>query len=1077
MDPRILDKVRYCHGQTQISNEIAQKIGKIYTEDERRKVTGVNNDACLKRMDIVPFKVSAQIGINKPVILTCTIPQVNVFGLTASQLSPSGFPHTGSEWQVSMSMDFTNPVKTVDSPTELESVLMSMVSTLPATSYYFRVRYRSNLLISDWSDVLVVVTAALDPITKPSILTCSKTNDTTFSLTGSAFNHPVLSHTGSTWQVSRFPDFNPTLDVVTGGTHLLSAAHVLAEILPLTDYYFRVKYLSGSYESPWSDTVKLTTEGGITISKPSVILDAPLCPYNFAIAGSSFNASNPAAVHDGTVWQVSTSPTFDTLTTSILTGTDLTSVLLSDGVCNEGTEYYVRVMYKSGTVESPWSDAVSATTGYVVTVRPKRANLAALDVSFGDYPNCLPVSIGDKLYGTYINKSGNLEVMLYNSTDDVWENFSTKSGVLTADFKIVSGVGELFVIERDTALVVSKLNLTTKVWTTLANNNHNIYTSSPRLCGYVFHDGYIYSMGPNSQFLRLNVTTSTWSSLPYDVMLSITTEQSFLVCSTETGFYATLGEFGNGFYFYNYTNQTWTAKNNTFQIVGVFENGISLLRLPSSIIMVVETYVPSTETYTYSLREYDMTLDIWEVLENIPGVSDFDYPFFTTLGEDLYVISLMFGVIFQPKIYQDTIEYYLEEKGSFPASYGVKSTFLYNGLLGFIVDTMVDRPNVIEVWLINKDTGVKEIIPMVYTMPDNYPINNQCLLYYNGAVYSYGGFTNNGGGTIVGHLYKLDLTTKITTLESDTGLPAQLSSGVGLTNKLCFIGGALGDGTYQRPRYYDLLTQTWTTLSFEAEVMKRTSPTMFVFGTSIIVTQGTSNVLTPTDLDNYCWKWSPETEAIDSFPASPATNPMFFPFGGKLYVTSKDGCDGTGNLVFYEYLPGDNQYTLAKEVPSVEGDTMFILPIAGYEISGELFLVNRFYIPNQSPVEGDKGGFACIKVNFTNLTYLDILFNKYGWEFYFEAYYPEGTGAIKQFDTELKIVCGAFSDIVGLTDLTDMTQTVRTSFATKDDLREDYDTANPFNLFIRYSSVGFFTSPWSEAGTYTYVPPIDPPKP
>jgi hypothetical protein len=177
--------------------------------------------------------------------------------------------HLKTQWQVSMSPDFTSPAIDTTSTTALTEFTVPGSDVLQEnTTYYWRVRFYDNKdRASDWSATYAFTTLGINEPPNAPILSkpVNSANQVSLkpTLTTESFSDPDTedTHWKTQWQISRTLQFSETLLDITSDTALISITLTESDKLPeSTTLYWRARYYDNNgAPSDWSETETFTT--------------------------------------------------------------------------------------------------------------------------------------------------------------------------------------------------------------------------------------------------------------------------------------------------------------------------------------------------------------------------------------------------------------------------------------------------------------------------------------------------------------------------------------------------------------------------------------------------------------------------------------------------------------------------------------------------------------------------------------------------------------------------------------------------------------------------------------------------
>jgi len=205
----------------------------------------------------------ARPSIQSPVTGTTGIStSVTLQASSFASLPVGSLTHTASNWMIALDTGFTNVVKTETITTGDLDVLTADLSL--NTKYYARVRYISNSVTSEWSNVINFTTTSTY-VQKPvvSAQNGQTTNigiDPTFvSSTFIAVPANSDTHISSTWIVRKTSDNSIVYQVSNSTANKLSVTIPVSSLAVSTSYSIEVKYTGQLGVSAFSDKLTFTT--------------------------------------------------------------------------------------------------------------------------------------------------------------------------------------------------------------------------------------------------------------------------------------------------------------------------------------------------------------------------------------------------------------------------------------------------------------------------------------------------------------------------------------------------------------------------------------------------------------------------------------------------------------------------------------------------------------------------------------------------------------------------------------------------------------------------------------------------
>jgi len=257
--------------------------------------------------------------INKPVITTPTD------GSTAegSAVISSAYStndiysgvHTGSVLEVATDAGFTNIVYTYTSDYP-DSLPMYLGTT--GTTYYIRVKYVSDKVESEWSDVVSYV-QGISGLGQP-VVTIDDTV-TPNKIVGSAYSviNIAETHVSSDWEIATDRGFTNIVHSNLGDTVNLTSYDVPSGLDSNLSHYVRVKYNSANYSTIHGYTTLTVLTG---LPNPVITMSASSLLENSSITGTIDNYSSTATY---TITALNGTITYTGGSTFTYTSQDITS--------------------------------------------------------------------------------------------------------------------------------------------------------------------------------------------------------------------------------------------------------------------------------------------------------------------------------------------------------------------------------------------------------------------------------------------------------------------------------------------------------------------------------------------------------------------------------------------------------------------------------------------------------------------------------------------------------------------------------------------------------------------------------
>lgn len=351
----LLDNIPLIKNLTECAETIDGMIDRI-RKNTKRKDDVYDQRLFLKKLQLDSFRVDGFAAVTFiPTITNIDILNNKEFRVTANEM-PDIYNHTQSVWEVSLSPTFTSVLKTeLSNPVTLNQHTFIFTELPYDTTFYFRVKYHTDIAYTDWSSIVSKKTKVLAMINKP-IITGNILNLKDITLNGNAYYHEDLPQTSSIWEFSDVQDFSSTKLTRTTTTNLQSINYTFSDnLITGKNYYARVMYTNKLLESEWSDVITLTLSN---ITKPTIDMVTLQNATTFNVVASNFSHSK--LTHTGTIWEFSNNSNYNSpiITKTDITPTTSTSLILNTVIpLDDDITYYFRVKYFSDTAESPWSDS------------------------------------------------------------------------------------------------------------------------------------------------------------------------------------------------------------------------------------------------------------------------------------------------------------------------------------------------------------------------------------------------------------------------------------------------------------------------------------------------------------------------------------------------------------------------------------------------------------------------------------------------------------------------------------------------------------------------------------------------
>ena len=287
------------------------------------------------------------------------------------------------QYQQSTSSAFTGATWTDVGSSSATTTQADITGLTTGTLYYFRIRsvnnYTSSSVPFNRSAVSqpsgsVNTRPALSKPLKPTGLSATAVNSSTIRLKWTNPNNSTI--TKYQYQQSTSSTFGSTWTDITSTSTTIQAD--IGSLSASTQYYFRIRAVNASGESPASDSANATT---------SPALPKPSKPLGFSATAQSATVirlawTNPS---DNSIskyqYQQSTSSAFTGATWTDITSTATTVQFDVTGL-TASTQYYFRIRAVNASGNSPNSDSANATTTAAVPAKPTGLTTISYNANF-----------------------------------------------------------------------------------------------------------------------------------------------------------------------------------------------------------------------------------------------------------------------------------------------------------------------------------------------------------------------------------------------------------------------------------------------------------------------------------------------------------------------------------------------------------------------------------------------------------------------------------------------------------------------------------------------------------------------
>jgi hypothetical protein len=308
--------------------------------------------------------------INRPIITYPVSGSEDIIErrITANDYSSVNFysgDHNFSIWEVSLDSEFINIIESVTKTDQLTEWLDPSIKN--NTTYYVRVRYGSDIHISEWSLVVKFTTGVLTKIKTPEIFVSGEPDNVGINPTLSTSSFVIIgapeTHLSTDWVIEDF--LGSEVLNYNGTSNNLLELIVPDDVLEANKpYTFKARHNTQNYSSDWGEKTLVVL--------PSVIIEIPELdiqgrPNNISvtptITSSPFNVSKGNDVHIATDWVIENT-VGTVLWTSLNNTINLTNITIPNNVLEIDTPYYFKCRYIGLQTKSNFG-VINGTTGSV----------------------------------------------------------------------------------------------------------------------------------------------------------------------------------------------------------------------------------------------------------------------------------------------------------------------------------------------------------------------------------------------------------------------------------------------------------------------------------------------------------------------------------------------------------------------------------------------------------------------------------------------------------------------------------------------------------------------------------------
>lgn len=387
--------------------------------------------------------------------------------------------HTATDWQFSLASDFS----TIDGGTMNDNINLTSYPFSPAqhnTTYYVRCRYHSHNFMSPWSNA-IAVTSSESYVTVPEISMMGDPANSglnpEFSITPYSVTNGSDVVVSATWQISTDVNF---INVVEENTILstddIGVYNTVTTLDINTTYYVRAKFKGIKYESLWSNTCSITTDGvtatpvlsGPTTATEKTSVSINILNYNRANSYKIYTNTGTVTSADGVItWMMPAVDIAQTITLSV-TAKDIINNL-------------------------PVSDAASIT----IAVTPLLVTAdQVLNYTLGNFagvvarPTVNAYSNNDQvsIYDNNLHQVKHIDVMDKSQP-------STTNNIYVNNMLCEPKAGDVFTTDKNELFTVETVN---KTGNDVVLNAANYFKMGNSYCNAVKPDGFLYGLGKNA---------------------------------------------------------------------------------------------------------------------------------------------------------------------------------------------------------------------------------------------------------------------------------------------------------------------------------------------------------------------------------------------------------------------------------------------------------------------------------------------------------------------------------------------------------------------------------------------------
>lgn len=520
-------------------------------------------------------------------------------------------------------------------------------------------------------------------------------------------------------------------------------------------------------------------------------------------------------------------------------------------------------MPNTSLIQSPWSNPITVTSGFIVSSTTERIDLKKLPIENKSHFQTNILTVDNSLFHIYENVNGKITINKYQHLTDIEELFFETDLTFNDSFICCEGNDKIFLFLSASSYAsyeIYQFTISTKTLTLLDTSaiTNFIYDPTIKLIPKFYNNQlFLYftvnSIG-NSNFIKYDINSKVVSIFnpngnPFPNLTTgkttIIGTNLYLIEDTNT---PKLWKFNLDVFDSSWVNLgTFTLLSSDYSVKEIFTYEGKLLFLIAQKIIL-----NGVEEFNYSFMTRELNVDSPLVaITNPPGLTDLSEPTFGILSDYVYVMGNILNKIYPHEIVSSRLDI-LPVENLIGASRSC--FFTHNNQFGHVAvkrDPITTRETDYYLQLTSADGSTKSITKLNFNMENPPSDMNKC--YHNGKLYFHGGSYNDpdqGGLTVPAKfLFEVDPNTGNGILIDETGLAGRSSAFFGYNNKLYCIGGYVTDPNICKAfRCFDLTTKVWTDLSTN-DLLKRYDDSYFAINNNTIILHGgSSNSITPAQM-------------------------------------------------------------------------------------------------------------------------------------------------------------------------------------------------------------------------------------